>query len=139
MTQRLGQDPAGHVGDTGDPAHAHTHVVGSNGLADRAHAHSVRSQSPGHTDLRRRLISRACELYVNALLDRDVFLFGHPPDDIPDLFPIHITHIRESGACLLVIGPDERRRDKAADMVAHQHKIPGLIASVHAARCIGEE
>ena len=69
VRQRLVADAGGEVGDQRDAEHLQAGLAGGDRLQRRGHADQVAAEDPGHLHLGRRLVVRAAELHVDALVE----------------------------------------------------------------------
>jgi hypothetical protein len=68
-----------------------------------------------------------------------MILFRRFLQQFPEFRIVDCTHIRETGAFVIVIRTDQRIGDKAGNMVGDQRKASDLIMAVDAAGRVGEE
>ncbi|CAN4016107.1 Bacterial mobilisation domain-containing protein, partial [Dysosmobacter welbionis] len=90
--KRLVQHPGTHIGAEREAQHIHTAVGGHNGLRHRGHAHGVRAQRPGGTDLRRRFVLGAGEVHIDALAQGDGQLLRGLPGGVLESGRVHMAH-----------------------------------------------
>ena len=111
---------------------------GHNGLRHRGHAHGVRAQHPGGTDLRRRFVLGAGEVHIDALAQGDGQLLRGLPGGVLESGRVHMAHVRESGAELLQVGAAKGADTEEFDVVGNQHDVPGREGGVHRAGSVGD-
>ena len=111
---------------------------GHNGLRHRGHAHGVRAQHPGGTDLRRRFVLGAGEVHIDALAQGDGQLLRSLPGVVLESGRVHMAHVREPGAELLQIGAAKGADTEEFDVVGNQHDVPGREGGVHRAGSVGD-
>ena len=82
MAQRNLGNSTCHVGDAGDAADFHSHVICCNGFARSAHAHSISTDETAHLHLGRRLVvgARQLDMPANWMYKRgDVYMMDLNP------------------------------------------------------------
>ena len=139
VAQRRGREAGGLVRDAADAAHAHSAVVGRDGLDGGGHAHCVRAQRGERAYLGGALVARAGQLAVDALAQGDGVLRRHGAYDAAERGVVDVGHIREARAELLDVRPNQRVRDEDGDVVRDEHEVAGVKAAVDAAGGVREE
>ena len=139
MGQRLFGCVGCLVGNAGDTAYLHSHMIGRHSFTGGAHAYGIGAQYPAHAHLRRGLKVWPGQLDVDSFLERDILFQCGLFDDPAELVIVDVAHVGEPGAQLVDVGADQWRGDEIQDMVPDQHEISGLIVVVDAAGCIGQE
>ncbi len=91
------------------------------------HADQVAADRPDHADLGRRLVVRAGELDVDALLQGGVDLLAQRAQPRR----VQVGEVDEVGA-------DDRRGRRQVDVVADQHRLAGAHARAQAAAAVGQ-
>ena len=139
MAQRNLGNSTCHVGDAGDAADFHSHMICCNGFARSAHAHSISTDETAHLHLGRRLVVGASQLDINTLLNRNIQCICGSKDLLPASLIVDFAHIWETRAKLVDVCANQRTRYKIGNLVFHHHEVASMEIRIQAARSVGEE
>ncbi len=127
MVQRLAGHAGGEVGDQAEPEHLQAGLAGGDRLQGGAHPDQVPAHRPHHADLGRRLVVRAGELRVDALVEAGLDLVAQRPQP----GGVQVGEVDEGRA-------GQRGGGGQVEVVADEHRSARRPALLQPAAAVGE-
>ena len=110
-----------------------------NRLAGCTHSYGICPQKSIHFNLCRAFKIRSCSLQIDSFPEGYSFFLCSFSDQMLKFLIINMSHIRESGSQFLYILSDQRRGNKACNLIPDHHKIACRKLWIDSTGCIRQK